>query len=235
MPSAPELGDLVDSLAMAGLSGSARFRARLRDVVMSVYLYNEHRGHVQLARLEGALARRFPDEHEFLRAVNRHRADEGKHYRMFAAWFRSQGRMPFEIGPSDGYVDRLVGRLFHRSLDEFDLDRVVGDERTLVRLCRVVMITEERGLAQVRALLRKRFIREDRDLERLFRVVERDEPSHFLPYGVWLGRRGAAKPGLREKLADAIVHWSLVAFRIPILLLNLRLRRRHVWPHEDPA
>ena len=51
-------------------------------------------------------------------------------------------------------------------------------------------------------------------------IVERDEPSHCYPYQQWLRSRGSHEPGLRERLTDLWVHYSLILLKFPVLFLN---------------
>lgn len=91
------------------------------------------------------------------------------------------------------------------------------------------MLTEMRGVRQVEILLRSPLVRRDRTLTKIFRVIERDEPSHWLPYQAWLRRTRGRMPDRREKIAEAWVHRSLMFFKLPLLYLNPRLARRTAW------
>ena len=42
----------------------------------------------------------------------------------------------------------------------------------------------------------------DRALTRIFEVVHRDEPDHFLPYQSWLERNGRVQASWNERAAD---------------------------------
>ena len=65
---------------------------------------------------------------------------------------------------------------------------------------------------------------------RIFRVIERDEPSHCFPYQGWLRERGSHLPGFEEKFTDIWIHYSLMLLKIPILFLNVRMRRLATFP-----
>jgi hypothetical protein len=198
---------------------------RLREVVLSIYLYNERRGYQKLELLEAELRRARPEERTLADAVAHHVHDERRHYRMFRAWFVRRGVMPFRIDPGAGYVDRLVRALEGVDLDGIDMAAAVRDDAKLERLFRLIVLTERRGLAQVRALLRFAPMASDPTLRAMFEVVERDEPSHFEPYQAWLARRGRAEPSARERVADLAAHLSIVWLRLPGLVLDLRVPR----------
>lgn len=68
------------------------FRRRFLDVLASIYIYNEHRGYTSLDRVLEAVRVRCPDDPDFIAAIEKHRADERKHYVMFRRWFELQGR-----------------------------------------------------------------------------------------------------------------------------------------------
>jgi hypothetical protein len=103
-------------------------------------------------------------------------------------------------------------------------------------LCRIIMLTEIRGMRQVDVLLQSFLVKSDRSLMKIFRVVERDEPSHWMPYEAWLASHDGGPPRLGERLADHWVHLSLIIAKLPLLFLNPRLARRRTWQHEhDPS
>lgn len=195
-----------------------RLRRRFLDLVISVYLYNEYRGFLQLERdLIPALEKDPTTDPRFLAGVKKHAADERKHYRLFQGWFRSHGRMPFDVGRSIGYFDILV--------------RVLqGTPERFASLCRAVVVTEVRGIKQIDWMLRWRVLRRDARLHRIFKVIRRDEPSHYGPYERWLAERGERGPGWWEAAADRVVHWTIAALVIPALFLNPRLRRIRAFP-----
>lgn len=197
---------------------------------MSVYLYNEHRGYTQLDALEAALQRTRPDEHALLAAIASHARDERRHYRMFRAWFVRRGLMPLRVDADAGYIDRLVHAVTGESLDAIDLDHAVAHEATLQRLFRLVVLTERRGLTQVRWLLRLGPLVLDRDMRAMFEVVERDEPSHFMPYQAWLAQHAApeARPG--ERFADMCTHVAIVWAHVPRLICDPRVPRLEAFP-----
>jgi len=206
------------------------FRRRYYDVLASVYLYNEYQGYTGLERLLAALRQRYPQEAEFIAAVAKHADDERKHYRMFKHFFESQGRMPLAVDRTCGYIDQFVLLIFGRSLEELDEQQILENEELFFKLCRLVMMTEFRGMQQVTVLLQSRLIRQNPRLVRIFRMIERDEPSHCFPYQRWLQQRGSHLPGFEEKFTDVWIHYSLMLLKIPILFLNIRMRRLMTFP-----
>jgi len=180
-------------LPRTGLTSA--LRDRYLDILASVYLYNEHRGYTSLDRVIAAVRRCCPDEPEFLAEVVRHRADEAKHYHMFRRWFERQGRMPLAMDRRVGHIDRFILRTFGCTIDELDTDRIAATPAEFEQLCRVIMLTEQRGYRQVEVLLGNGWVRSDPVMRRIFEIVHRDEPGHFLPYQRWLERRGRATAG----------------------------------------
>lgn len=198
---------------------------RLRELVVSVYLYNEWRGYEQLEReLIPELERDPRFDANFVEGVRSHAADEKKHYRMFKGWFHERGEMPFAVGPSVGYFDTLVTWLVGMKSQETAADLVARPER-FARLCRAVVTTERRGIRQLDGLLRQKFVRQDARLTRVLQTIRLDEPSHFLPYENWLKGNGYRGPSAREKVADWLVHYSIAALVVPFLYFNPRLKR----------
>jgi len=128
--------------------------------------------------------------------------------------------MPLRVESSFGYVERFIRLVFGCPLEELDPAAVLADERQFFRMCRLIMMTEFRGMRQVAALLENRLVRRDPELMKIFQVVEKDEPSHCLPYQSWLEAKGGHQPGLRERLTDLWIHYSLVLIKIPLLFLN---------------
>lgn len=210
------------------------FRQRFLDVLASIYIYNEHRGYTSLDRVLEAVRARCPDNAEFIAAVEKHRADEEKHYRMFKRWFELRGIMPLKVDRACGHIDHFIESAFGCPIEELDTDAIVADPDAFERLCRIIMITEQRGMAQVDELLRNRFILSDKAMTRIFEVVGRDEPSHWQPYDAWLranGRRPHAT--WRERWTDYWIHKSLMLAKLPAVFLNRRNPRLTAWPDED--
>lgn len=208
------------------------WRARYLEVLASVYLYNEHRGYTALDRVIAAVRQACPEDHAFVAQIERHRAEEHKHYHMFRRWFERQGAMPLALDRAAGHIDRFVLKAFGCTIDALETERVVADPAEFERLCRVIMLTEQRGLRQVDVLLRHRWIRADPVLLRIFTIIHRDEPGHFLPYRQWLEQRGRAQPDWRERWIDRSIHRRLLLGHLPALFLDPALPRLARWPHE---
>ncbi len=205
---------------------------RYLDILASVYIYNEHRGYSSLDRVLGAVKSRYPDETDFIADVEKHRADERKHYVMFKRYFELRGRMPFLVDRTCGHIDRLIRLTFGCHIDDLDTEEVIGSDELFQKLCRIIMITEMRGMNTVDKLLHSFLLKEDRALISIFKVIERDEPSHWMPYQGWLERHGGEKSRLSERLADFWVSCSLLLAKLPLLYFNPRLPRRTDWQDD---
>lgn len=211
------------------------FRRRYLDVLASVYIYNEHRGYTSIDRVLEAVRARCPDDHDFIAAIEKHRADERKHYVMFRRWFELEGRMPLRVDRTCGHIDRFVEIVFGHSIDDLDTQAIIADGDLFERLCRVIMLTEMRGMKQVDVLLRSPLVTSDKRLKRIFEVVERDEPSHWMPYRDWLKRSGRREVRWTEKLTDIWIHRELMFVKLPALFLNWRMPRRADWADADES
>lgn len=216
----------------------AAFRNRYLDVLASIYIYNEHRGYTSIDRVLQAVRVRCPDDHVFIRAIEKHRADERKHYTMFRRWFQLHDRMPLKVDRALGHIDRFVEIVFGRTIDELDTQAVADSDDLFERLCRVIMLTEMRGMWQVEKLLKSPLVRADPVMMKIFRIVEKDEPSHWMPYQDWLDRTGRPQAKWSEKLTDFWIHRELLFLKIPVVFLNPWTPRRTDWAddHEnEPA
>ncbi len=211
------------------------YRARFLDVLASIYLYNEYRGYTSLDRVLEAVRVRCADQPDFIAEVEKHRRDEHTHYRMFRRWYELRGQMPLKVDTTCGHIDHFIERMFRCSIDDLDTDAVIADPAAFEKLCRVIMLTEQRGLRQVEILLRNRHVRSDSALHRLFRVVERDEPDHFRPYERWLVAHGRRQARLNERWADFWIHKTLMLVKLPALFLKRDTPRLTHWPDEDAA
>jgi hypothetical protein len=211
------------------------YRARFLDVLASIYIYNEHRGYTSLDRVLEAVRARCPDDPAFIAQVEKHRADEHKHYRMFRRYYELKGRMPLKVDRTCGHIDHFIQAVFRCTIDELDTQAIVADPAKFEQLCRVIMLTEQRGMRQVEVLLANRHIRSDKALRRIFEVVEKDEPDHYLPYRHWLAPPGRATARWRERWADYWIHKTLMLVKLPAVFLNRRIPRLAHWPDEDSA
>jgi hypothetical protein len=209
-----------------------QFRARYLDLLGSIYLYNEHRGYTAIDRVLEAVRMRWPDDVDFIDRVEKHRADEYKHYQMFRRWFERRGVMPLAIDRTCGHIDRFVAIMFGSTIDDLEPAKVVSRDDLFERLCRVISLTEKRGHRQVHILLRHPIVRSDRTLMRMFRIIEQDEPSHWAPYDDWLAQHGRRLPSWWERAIDGLIHSELLFLKLPVLFLMPGLHRRTYWPDE---
>ncbi len=210
-----------------------RFRNRYLDVLASVYIYNEHRGYTSLDRVLEAVRLCCPDDPGFIAEVVSHRADEEKHYRMFRRWFELQGRMPLAVDHTCGHIDRFIERVFGCTIEQLDTAAIVADAAEFEKLCRVIMLTEQRGFTQVEVLLRNSIVRSDAVMNRIFGIIHRDEPSHFLPYQGWLSKHGKPTATWRERMTDFWIHKSLMLIKLPALFCQAAVPRLERWPDAD--
>ena len=213
----------------------AWFRRRYLDLLGSIYIYNEHRGYTAIDRVLEAVKARAPDDHALIAAIEKHRADERKHYVMFRRWFELRGVMPFAVDRTIGHIDRFVEIMFRTTIDGLDTKAVIASDALFERLCRVISLTEQRGYRQVEVLLDHPLVRGDKTLMKIFKVIERDEPSHWAPYEGWLRAHGKGAPRWWERAVDSFIHSELLFLKLPILFLTPRLKRRTDWADaHDP-
>ena len=202
-----------------------RLQTRLHDVIASVYLYNEYTGYIELEKLIEVLRIKYPDETQFIKAVEKHCDDERKHYLMFRNYFKKRKRYPFKIGPTYGYVDLFINHLFKKPIEDLDRDEIIEKDVLFFKMCRLIMMTEFRGMKQVDQLLHSPLFKKESTLYRIFKVIERDEPSHCYPYQYWLEKKQSHLPQFQERITDLWIHYSLMLFKIPFLFVNPRLKR----------
>ncbi|HYZ47458.1 MAG TPA: ferritin-like domain-containing protein [Sphingomonas sp.] len=205
------------------------FRRRYLDLLGSIYIYNEHRGYTAIQRVLDAVRARSPDDKALIAAVEKHRADERKHYVMFRRWFERRGVMPFAVDRTCGHIDRFVEIMFRSTIDRLDTQAVIDRDELFERLCRVISLTERRGYRQVAILLAHPLVRSDPVLMRIFRIIEKDEPSHWAPYDGWLAAHARRAPNRWERAIDSFIHSELLFLKLPLLFLNPYLRRRDDW------
>ena len=210
----------------------AWFGRRYLDLLGSIYIYNEHRGYTALDRVLEAVKAKHPEATEFIAAVEKHRADERKHYVMFKRWFELRGQKPIALDRTFGHIDRFIEIMFGRTIDSLDTDAIIASDDLFERLCRVISLTEKRGLAQVDILLENGFVKSDKALLRIFEVVHRDEPDHFLPYDKWLAANQRREPNWRERFIDRLIHSELLFIKLPALFLWFGAPRRTEWADE---
>ena len=205
------------------------FRRRYLDLLGSIYIYNEHRGYTALDRVLEAVRARSPDDHDFIAKIERHRADERKHYLMFRRWYEKRGQMPIHVDRTCGHIDRFVEIMFGSTIDRLDTQAVVADDRLFEKLCRVISLTEQRGYKQVEILLDHPLVRRDKGLIKIFEIIKQDEPSHWEPYDGWLRANGKREPKWWERAVDTFIHSELLFLKLPILFLSFGMPRRTEW------
>ena len=213
----------------------AWFRERYLDLLGSIYIYNEHRGYTAIDDLLAAVKKRWPEDRALIDKIEKHRADEHKHYVMFRRWFERRGLMPYAVDRACGHIDRFVGIMFRSRIDALDQMAVVNSDALFGRLCRVISLTERRGYRQVEILLKNSFVLSDRQLMKIFRIIEQDEPSHWAPYEGWLEAHHVRKDKWWERAIDRYIHSELLMLKIPVLFLYpwLKRRTRFVDDEED--
>jgi len=202
---------------------------RYLHLLGSIYIYNEHRGYTALDRVLEAVKAKHPEATEFIAAVEKHRADERKHYTMFKRWFQLRGQMPIALDRAFGHIDRFIEITFGTSIDTLDTDAIIASDDLFERLCRVISLTEKRGLKQVDILLDHPNVKQDKALLKIFQVVHVDEPDHFLPYDKWLAENQRRAPSARERWIDRMIHSELLFIKLPLLFLWFGAPRRTDW------
>jgi len=209
------------------------FTRRYLDLLGSIYIYNEHRGYTAIDRVLEAIRARSPDDHALIAAVERHRADERKHYVMFRRWFERRGIMPLQVDRKFGHIDRFIELMFGRTIDRLDTQEVIDRDELFERLCRVISLTEQRGYRQVEVLLGNRMVLSDPVLVRIFEIIRKDEPSHWAPYDRWLREHDRRQPTWWERAVDGLIHSELLFLKLPVLFLNPFVKRRAEWADAD--
>jgi hypothetical protein len=202
---------------------------RYLDLLGSIYIYNEYRGYTALDRVLGAVRAKHPDATELIAAVEKHRADERKHYTMFKRWFELRGTMPIALDRTFGHIDRFIEITFGTPIDSLDTDAIIASDDLFERLCRVISLTERRGLKQIEILLEHPLVKQDKALLRIFEVVHVDEPDHFEPYDRWLAANSRRNPNRWERWIDRMIHSELLFIKLPLLFVWLRAPRLTQW------
>jgi hypothetical protein len=84
----------------------------------------------------------------------------------------------------------------------------------------------------VKILLGHPIVRGDARLVKIFRIIDRDEPSHWAPYDEWLRINGRRPPSWWVRAIDQFIHGELLFLKLPLLFATPRLSRRSTWPDE---
>ena len=205
-------------------------RQRYLDLLGSIYIYNEHRGYTAIDRVLSAIRVRSPDDLALIAAVEKHRADERKHYLMFRRWFELRGTMPLFVDRACGHIDRFVEIMFRTGIDQLDTQKIIDSDDQFEKLCRVISLTEKRGFKQVEILLAHPLVRDDKVLMKILAIVHKDEPSHWAPYDGWLLHHQRRESTRWERAIDGFIHSELLFLKLPLLFLSPFLRRREDWP-----
>ncbi len=140
------------------------------------------------------------------KAIEKHHADEHKHYHMFRRWFELQGKMPLRVDRTCGHIDRFIQSVFGCTIEELDTEAIINDHSEFEKLCRVIVLTEQRGMHQVELLLKNPHVTTNKAMKRIFEVIEVDEPDHYMPYEKWLLAHSRVTARWRERWADYWIH-----------------------------
>ncbi len=210
----------------------AWYHRRYLDLLGSIYIYNEHRGYTALDRVLEAVRARCEPGDPLIGLIEKHRADERKHYVMFKRWFELQGKRPMHLDRTFGHIDRFIEIMFGTSIDQLDTKEVIARDELFERLCRVISLTEQRGYVQVETLLANSHVRSDPALVRIFEVIKKDEPSHWAPYDGWLEANAKREPKWWQRMVDTFIHSELLFLKLPILFLNPFVKRREDWADD---
>ena len=143
--------------------------------------------------------------------------------------------MPIFVDRTCGHIDRFVEIMFRSRIDDLDGASLIDGDKGFEKLCRVISLTERRGHRQLGILLRHPVIRADPMLVKMFRIIERDEPSHWAPYDGWLKANARREPVWWERAIDTFIHSELLFIKLPVLFLTPNLRRRQDWPDSADA
>jgi hypothetical protein len=141
--------------------------------------------------------------------------------------------MPLAVDRTCGHIDRFVEIMFGHGIDQLDTRAVIASDALFARLCRVIMLTEQRGYKQVEILLALPLVKSDKALLRIFEVIRKDEPSHWAPYEGWLARTGRRMANFSERAVDFWIHRELLFLKLPAVFLNPRMPRRARWADAD--
>ena len=89
---------------------------------------------------------RSPGDTALIASIERHRADERKHYVMFRRWFELRGTMPLMVDRTCGHIDRFVEIMFRTRIDDLDTRSIVADDKLFELL--VIQVTARSPLGR---------------------------------------------------------------------------------------
>ena len=64
----------------------------------------------------------------------------------------------------------------------------------------------------------------DKQLVKIFQIIQADEPDHWAPYEGWLKAHGKRRDSWWERAIDGFIHSELLLLQLPILFFK-RLNR----------
>ena len=212
----------------------SKIKQRIIDVILSIYLFNEQRGFRYLDQLADIFATKYPQQKEMLQSIRKHAADERKHYLLFCDYFCHRGCMPYATNAWCGYCDQIVKLNFGVFLDELSPLALIQNDNDFFRLCRLIMITEKRGMKQVDVVLHHWLFCHDPALKNIFTIIQKDEPSHCFPYQAWLKHHRQSEESWREFFSDIYINYSLMLWKLPWLVINPWLKTLTEFPSPVP-
>ena len=137
--------------------------------------------------------------------------------------------MPIALDRAFGHIDRFIEITFGSSIEKLDTEAIIANDALFERLCRVISLTEKRGLKQVEILLKHPIVKRDKALHRIFQIVHIDEPDHYEPYDKWLEENARRQPNARERWIDRVIHSELLFIKLPLLFLWVGAPRCKEW------
>ncbi len=198
---------------------------RFLDVLLSIYLYNEHAGYTQLELLLKGFQQKYPEDKNMYLAIEKHLNDEKRHYQMFKSYFKKLGKEPYQVSARASYINTLVKKIFKKPIKKLNSNVLLNNEKDFLKLCRLIMITERRGIKQVSRILKMPFIIKHPYLHAVFSTIQKDEPSHCYPYQDFLLKHKSCAVGVWEYFADLATHTEMIALRFPLMFFNPTLQR----------
>lgn len=168
-------------------------------------------------------------ETELIAAIQKHAEDEKKHYFMFCHYFKSQKKLPYKLNEKLGYSELLIQKILKLPMKEVRPEKFKKSPSLLIEIFKIIALTEKRGLKQVNQLLKSPLIQNNKTVLQIFKVIQIDEPSHYLPYEKWLLKNNQKPNHLSHQILEHLTHYELILAKIPSLFLNLRLKKDHLF------